>query len=90
MKVLTGALIAAATITLHLSMVCFGKQREVYFGVLVGQHKGAKSGIEDALNSINQRDDLLSGYTLKYIDSKVGVLAISTWIFSINLHSSWQ
>lgn len=85
MKVLTGTVIAATTITLHLSMVIFGKQHEVYFGVMVGEHEGAKSGIEDALNSINKRCDLLPGYTLKYINSKVGVLA--TWVFSINLHS---
>ena len=86
MKVLTGTVIAAATV-LHLSMVIFGKQHEVYFGVMVGEHEGAKSGIEDALNSINQRSDLLPGHTLKYIDSKVDVLV--TWVFSINLHSSW-
>ena len=73
MKVLTGIIIAA-TITLSLSMVIFGKHHEVYIGVMVGEHEGAKSGIEDALNSINQRTDLLPGYTLKYTDTKVSLL----------------
>ena len=87
MNVLSGTIIAVATITLHLSVVIVGKQHEVYFGVMVGEHEGAKSGIEDALNSINQRYDLLPGYTLKYIDSKVGVLV--TGSFQLYLYSSW-
>ena len=75
MKVFSGTIIAVATITIHLSMVIFGNYHEVYFGIMVGEHEVAKRGIEDALNSINQRSDLLPEYTLKFTESKVGVLA---------------
>ena len=43
--------------------------RQLFFGLMLGrgdQSEGALSGIEAALDEINARNDLLSGYTLNY------------------------
>ena len=50
--------------------------KEIHFGLLTGEQNvisnGALSGIKAALEDINERSDILYGYTLKYeLHSKV-------------------
>ena len=64
--------IVAATVWLS---VIHGLCHELYFGLMTGEHgiEEAKNGIEVALRSINQRSNILPGYTLKYTDSHVSI-----------------
>ena len=51
-------------------LATISSSQDLYFGLLVGDQfggsEGALSGIQDALNNINERTDLLAGYTLKH------------------------
>ena len=69
MNPLLSVIILAAVDSVHSSST----NQELFFGLMIGTHEnsGAKLGVEDALNSINQRSDLLSGYKLNYTDLQV-------------------
>ena len=48
--------------------------RELFFGLMTGSqdnNNSTLSGVRDALDEINGRNDLLSGYKLNYISSQV-------------------
>jgi hypothetical protein len=59
----------AVIIVIHsiAAVSSLGTDRQLLFGLMLGDHsEGALSGIEAALDEVNDRSDLLSGYTLNY------------------------
>ena len=59
-----------------LAIICFSDiNQELYIGLITGSHginrNSTLSGVEDALDVINNRSDLLPGFKLKYISSQV-------------------
>ena len=63
----------------YLAIICFGDaDQELFIGLITGSH-GANSnstlyGVQDALDIINSRSDLLSGFKLNYISSQVNYI----------------
>ena len=66
------------SITVFSVVIPAYSSKEIRFGLVTGEqnmiNNGALSGINAALEDINERSDVLFGYTLKYeLHSKVGL-----------------
>ena len=59
---------------ISLAIIAFSSaDQEVLFDLMTGSwdNNSTLSGVRDALDEINRRNDLLSGYKLSYINSQV-------------------
>ena len=57
--------------------------QELFIGLITGSHginrNSTLSGVQDALDIINNRSDLLSGFKLNYISSQVSHFTTHWW-----------
>ena len=68
-----------ASVCLLLLSVSNVLGRNLYFGLMIGEHDdgGAKMGVDDALISISRMNLLPSRYTLSYIELQVFIASRS-------------